>query len=188
MTLHERIDSYRQVFPKYPAMWVDKGWLMGIWVLGNMYKRQSDFYGAYPGNYLKRVYALCPDKASTLHVFSGTVQPQHGEITVDCNLSLKPSVVADVRHLPFRLNAFDTVIADPPYSAKDALHYRTPMIARGPVVKHIRTVTQPGGLLFWLDTVRPMYSKLEWKQVGAVGVLVSTNTRARCLSIFEAVK
>jgi hypothetical protein len=175
------------MFPNYPRMTVDKNWLMGVWVLGNMYKKQSDYYGAYPGNYLKRLYSLCPDRVKTLHLFSGTVQASPGEVTVDCNPELNPTVVADARHLPFTTDAFDTVIAYPPYSAKDAVNYGTPMIARGPVVKHIRSVTKKGGLLFWLDTVRPMYSKLNWKQVGAVAVLVSTNTRVRCLSMFEAV-
>jgi hypothetical protein len=67
------------------------------------------------------------------------------------------------------------------------LNYGTPMISRGKVMRSIRPVVQTGGHLCWLDTVRPMYSKLLWKQVGAVAVLVSTNTRTRCLSIFEAV-
>ena len=186
MTLQERIDNYHTTFLKYPQMQVSRGWLMGIWVLGNMYKRQNGYYGAFPGNLLKRVYAITPDRERTLHLFSGTLQAQPGEVTVDVNPALNPSVAADARHLPFQPNAFDTVIADPPYSAKDAENYGTPMIARGPVMRAIRQVIKSGGLLFWLDTVRPMYSKLLWKQVGAVGVLVSTNTRVRCLSIFEA--
>ena len=184
MTLNDRVVAYSAAFPKYPVMTVDKGWLMGVWVLGNLYKKASNYYGAYPGNYLKRVHALFPDKPRPLHLFSGTVQ--HG-IAVDINPTLHPTVAADCRALPFVEGAFDWVVADPPYSAKDAENYCTPMIARGPVVKEIRRVMQRGGYLCWLDTGRPMYSKLQWKQVGAVMVLVSTNTRARCLSIFEAV-
>src|SRR5207249_2205367 len=101
----------------------------------NMYKRQNGYYGAYPGNYLKRLLSLCPDRTKTLHLFSGTIAAGPNEVTVDSNPALNPTVVADARHLPFAADTFSTVIADPPYSAKDALNYGTPMIARGPVVR-----------------------------------------------------
>lgn len=166
-------------------MWVDKGWLMGVWVLGQLYRRErAGFYGAYPGNYLKRVLSLFPDAPQPLHLFSGTV---HHGVTCDCNLALKPTVVADAHRLPFRDGAFSLVLADPPYSAKDAEQYHTKMINRHRVLKGLRRIVSPGGHCAWLDTVRPMYSKLEWKQVGGVMVTVSTNTRTRQLAIFEAV-
>ena len=191
MTLDERAAAYSTVFPKYPSLWFDKGWLMGVWVLGALYKRQrADFYGAYPGNYLKRVYALFPDRIAddTLHLFSGTLQGVGGGVTVDINPALQPAVVADAKRLPFPDGGlFSLIFADPPYSAKDAENYGTPMISRRHVVAEARRVVHPGAHLCWLDTVRPMYSKRLWKQVGAIMVLVSTNTRTRCLSIFEAV-
>lgn len=162
---------------------------MGIWVLGNLYKKQSAYYGAFPGNFLKRAKALFPDAKQTLHLFAGTVRPSLHEITLDCQAceGIMPSVIGDARHLPFQPASFDFVLADPPYSAKDAAHYGTPMIARGPVLREIATVVKPGGYVCWLDTVWPMYSKALWRQIGAVAVLVSTNTRVRCLSIFERV-
>mgnify|MGYP000692204783 CR=1 FL=1 len=39
-----------------------------------------------------------------------------GNVTVDVDAEHDPDVVADVRDLPFKTNAFDTVYVDPPYS------------------------------------------------------------------------
>ena len=187
MTLQERADAYHLTFPKYPTMWADKDWLMGVWVLGNMYKRANGYYGAFPGNFLKRTLALFPDRTQTLHLFSGTLPAQPGEVTIDSQVTdlVRPSVVADAKKLPFPEGRFDFILADPPYSAKDAENYQTPMVSRRHVMAEVARITAPGGHLAWLDTVRPMYRATEWKQVGAVMVLVSTNTRTRCLSIFE---
>ena len=187
LSLEERTALYSQAFPKYPSLWFDKGWLMGVWVLGNMYKRANGYYGAFPGNFLKRTLSLFPDRTKTLHLFSGTLAAQPGEVTVDCQVTdtVHPSVVADAKKLPFDAGMFDFVLADPPYTSKDAENYHTPMISRRHVMAEIARVMVPGGMLAWLDTVRPMYRATEWQQVGGIMVLVSTNTRARCLSLFE---
>ena len=187
MTLQERADAYHAAFPKYPTMWADKEWLMGVWVLGNMYKRANGYYGAFPGNFLKRTLALFPDRSKMLHLFSGTLPATPGVVTVDCQVTdlVHPTVVSDGRYLPFLDGTFDFVLADPPYSAKDALNYATPMVSRRHVMAEVARVVKPGGHLAWLDTVRPMYRATEWTQVGGVMVLVSTNTRTRCLSIFR---
>ena len=187
MTLQERVEAYTTTFPKYPTMWTDKDWLMGVWVLGNMYKRTNGYYGAFPGNFLKRIMSLFPDRTKTMHLFSGTLTAQPGEVTVDCRVTelVKPTVVADAKKLPFPVGSFDFVLADPPYSAKDAANYNTPMPSRRHVMAEVARIMSPGGHLVWLDVVRPMYRAVEWKQVGGIMVLVSTNTRTRCLSIFE---
>ena len=187
LELQDRVDAYHEAFPKYPQLYLDKGWLMGVWVLGNMYKRANGYYGAFPGNFLKRVLSLFPDRTNTLHLFSGTLVAQQDEVTVDCQATdtVKPSIVADAKKLPLSNASFDFVLADPPYTSKDAENYGTPMISRRHVMAEVARIIEPEGYLAWLDTVRPMYRAVEWKQVGAIMVLVSTNTRARCLSIFE---
>jgi hypothetical protein len=188
LTLTERVAHYHTTFPKYPQMWVDKGWLMGVWVLGNMYKKATPYYGAYPGNFQSRVLSLFPDRGRTLHLFSGTLLAEEGEVTVDaqCNEWVSPTIRADARKLPFTA-CFDFVLADPPYSASDAEKYGMKMPSRLVVLRGLHDVVSRGGHVCWLDTVRPMYSAKLWKQVGAVMVLVSTNTRTRCLSIFQKV-
>lgn len=187
LTLSERAEAYQQAFPKYPCMVTDKGWLMGVWVLGNLYKRTSSYYGSFPGNFLKRTLSLFPDRTRTLHLFSGTLVAGPGETTVDCQTTslVRPMVVANAKSLPFPAGSFDFVLADPPYSSVDAERYNTPMPSRRHVMAELARVVEPGGMVAWLDTVRPMYRAAEWTQVGGVMVLVSTNTRTRCLSIFE---
>jgi hypothetical protein len=186
LTLEERAAAYHNAFPNYPKMWVDGGWLMGIWIMGNNYRKPAgNYYGAYPGSFLKRALALFPDRTQTLHLFSGTLQAGENEVTVDVNAENNPSVIADVRALPF-CNEFDFVLADPPYSQKDADHYGTKMVARGPVMRELRGAVKTGAMLGWLDTMCPMYANKQWRRVGAIGVSVSTNTRTRLFSLFEA--
>lgn len=187
LTLSDRAQAYQEAFPKYPCMVVDKGWLMGVWVLGNMYKRTSGYYGAFPGNFLRRALSMFPDRTRTLHLFSGTLIAGPGEVTVDCQTTdlVKPMVEANAKNLPFPNGSFDFVLADPPYSTIDASKYGTPMPSRRHVMVELARVVEPGGMVAWLDTVRPMYRAAEWTQVGGVMVLVSTNTRTRCLSIFQ---
>ena len=181
-------DSYTISFPKYPSMWVDKGWLMGVWLFGRLYGEKVDYYGAYPHGFLDRVYSLFPDRNKTLHLFSGMVKAKDNEVTLDVQTTLAPSIVADAhKTLPFKPSTFDLVIADPPYTPKDAKNYGTKGVNRAKIFRNLRPVVMTGGYLCWLDTVRPMYRKEDWKQVGAVMVLIATNTRIRCLSIFKAV-
>jgi hypothetical protein len=49
----------------------------------------------------------------------------------------------------------------------------------------IAQVIQPGLHLVWLDTVWPMHRKAEWRTVGRITLLRSTNHRLREVSIFE---
>lgn len=186
LTLAERADCYRLKFPRYPSLWVDKGWLMGIWVMGHCYARANrGFYGAYPGNYLARVLTLFPDATRRLELFSGQTKPVPRTIRLDLNPTNRPSAVGDAQALPFLNGLFDLVLADPPYSVKDAQIYGCRMIVRHRVLREVRRVVRDNGYLCWLDTVRPMYRYQDWQQIGAIGVLVSTNTRTRLLSIFQ---
>lgn len=197
MTLQERADAYSARFPHYPVLWVDKGWLMGVWLIGRLYARgDRTIYGGYPGNYLKRVLALFPDHGRRLDLFAGNTPKVPGAVRVDIDPDRHPDYVADAAHLPFEADSFDFVLADPPYSATDARRYGPggekgagpyKMVVRREVMHEVRRVVTDGAWLCWLDTVRPMYRRQDWAQVGAVAVMVSTNTRTRMLSIFRAV-
>lgn len=187
LNLSDRAHEYQKQFPNYPVLWVDKNWLMGVWLIGQLWKRtDASIYGGYPGNFLKRLLSLFPthDHRRTLHLFAGNTPASVGGIRVDLSAERRPNVIADARALPFQA-VFDLVIADPPYSSADAERYGHRMISRRHVMAEIRKVIRPGGFLCWLDTVRPMYRRQDWQQVGAIAVLVSTNTRTRLLSIFQ---
>jgi hypothetical protein len=191
MTLPERVDAFKTTFAKWPASWPwltraqDRDVLYAVWVIGNDYRNKTRYYGAFPHGLLDRIAALYPDigGAATLHVFSGSLPPGP---YVRCDLVQPAEFQCSVYDLPARaLTYFRLVIADPPYSADDAVRYNTGMIDRGKATRALAQIVEPGGHLVWLDTVWPMHRKDEWLTVGRILIQRSTNHRARVLSIFE---
>jgi hypothetical protein len=184
MTKQERVQAYNAAFPKFPNLLFDKGWILGVWNIGNSYKG-SGYYGSYPPSYLKRIMSMFPDKKKILHLFSGSVKDDNA-ITFDCNPALNPSVVGDAHKLSeFVPHDIDLILSDCPYSKADAEHYGTPMINRFKVVKEAVKVLAPGGHLCWMDTVLPMYRKAELARVGEIMITRSTNHRVRAVFLFE---
>lgn len=185
MTGEQRIAAYNAAFPKFPSMWFSKGWMLGVWNIGNSYKG-SGYYGSYPPSYLKRIKSMFPDKKNILHLFSGSVKDE-GAITFDLNPDLKPTIVGDAHKLSACVREkFDLILSDCPYSKPDAAHYGFPMINRFTVVKECVKVLEPGGHLCWMDTTLPMYRKAELARVGEIMITRSTNHRVRAVFIFSS--
>lgn len=193
MTLATRAEHYAHVFAKWPASHLrvvqEQGAdvLYGTWQIGSCYKNDSDLYGAYPRGFLERVFGLFPDLWSrrVLHAFSGSLPKSTWHVRLDLNPARQPDVVGNVTAPPFPPESFDLVLADPPYSKADAEAYGTPMIDRRLATTGLATVTKPGGFLVWLDTCWPMHRKDEWRTVGRICLIRSTNHRVRLVSIFE---
>lgn len=185
MELAERVDKYNETFPDYPRMWFDKGWILGVWNIGNNYKG-SGYHGSYPPSYLKRIMALFPDMDNVLHLFSGSLGPGLG-VRVDINPSVNPDIVGDAEQLSELVapNSFDLILADPPYTESDALKYGNPMVNRNKVVDECWKVLKPGGFLCWMDMVLPMYSKEKFERLGEICISRSTNHRVRAVFIFR---
>lgn len=189
LTLEKRAQNYSAVFPKWPRVMVDRGWLYGMWIIGNNFRSRQGYYGEYPPTYLKRIRALFPDAQRVLHLFSGKVEkglwPE--EVTFDIREDLKPDVIGDAHRLAeyFPSESFDLILADPPYTAEDAEHYGTPMIKRNTVLQQCISVLRQGGFLVWLDQVLPMFRKKELKLAGTIGLVRSTNHRFRVVCIFQ---
>jgi len=180
--IEDRVVFYKQTFPKWPEPQISNDKMYGVWVIGNNYKG-SGYYGSYPPTYLKRVMSMFPDADNILHLFSGSLQ--EGNYTrFDCNRDLNPDVVGDAHNLPFE-SEFDLIIADPPYSVEDAVHYGTPMVNRYKVIKQCVKALRPGGFIVWLDQVFPMFSKKEISLYGIIGIIRSTNHRVRSVFIFN---
>ena len=187
MLNQERIENYAKEFPKYPRLSFDKDWITGTWVIGNFYKNASDYYGAYPHSYLKRIMSLFPDCKNILHLFSGSLKDVEG-IKFDRREDLNPDVVGDAEKLSeYFTQKFNLILADPPYSEEDALHYGVSMCNRNKVVQECVKVLDNEGFLVWLDQVLPMYSSKQLKLIGAIGIVRSTNNRVRMAFIFQKV-
>lgn len=188
MQWSDRIQNYRKEtgFPEaiFPC---EDGRVVGTWIMGNDYRVKSSLYGGYPAGYLKRVKSLFPDKKNVLHLFSGKVDlAMFPGKTVDINAELAPDYVDDAQKLTqVPLEAFDLVLADPPYSVEDCDHYQTTMIKRNTVMKALGERLQPGAHVVWLDQVLPMYRKDQFAIEALIGMCKSTNHRFRLVSIFR---
>jgi len=184
-SLKQRADFYNEAFPqfaKHAWLQASESWLWGIWSIGNNYKG-SGFYGSFPPNYLGRVMSMFPDAEHILHLFSGSLSSEVKGVRFDINPDNNPDLVGDAHYLSecdFDPK-FDLIIADPPYSEEDALHYGTPMVNRNKVVKECHKVLRTGGFLIWLDQCLPMYKRIEWDRCISIGIERSTNHRFRQL-------
>ena len=143
MHWEDRINNYvRETgFPRSLFI-AEGGCVVGTWIMGNDYRVRSGYYGGYPAGYLRRVRALFPDKRRVLHLFSGKVDLKAlpGD-TVDISAELKPTYVDDAQRLErVPLDAYDLVLADPPYSVEDAERYQTSMVKRNRVMRALQRV------------------------------------------------
>ena len=190
LTWEARINNY-VLKTKYPkSLFVgEDGRVVGTWIMGNNYRVKSKYYGGYPAGYLKRVKALFPDKTNVLHLFSGKVDTEiMPGTTVDLNPNMNPDILDDAQSLEnVPVKEFDLILADPPYSIEDSEHYGPTMVKRNKVMKALGKKAKGGTHVVWLDQVLPMYRKDEWKLVGIIGMVKSTNHRFRVVTIFEKI-
>ena len=189
ITVEDRIHHYAALpFPQ--SLYVgEDGRLLGMWIMGNNYQVRSGYYGGYPAGYLRRIKALFPEKQKVLHLFSGRVDLSvlPGD-TVDLNPDLEPTYLDDAQKLAgVPVDKYDLILADPPYSIEDADHYQPTMVKRNLVMRALGRKASPGTHVVWLDQVLPMYRKDQWRIVGLIGMVKSTNHRFRVVVIFEKI-
>lgn len=55
LTIEERKESFERKFPDYASFVVHNGALYTTWVIGAVYKKNTDFYGAYPYKVKERI-------------------------------------------------------------------------------------------------------------------------------------
>ncbi|MCY3815772.1 MAG: hypothetical protein OXG59_05710 [Gammaproteobacteria bacterium] len=189
LTVEDRIHHYAALpFPQSLYIGED-GRLLGMWIMGNNYQVRSGYYGGYPAGYLRRIKALFPEKHKVLHLFSGRVDLSvlPGD-TVDLNPELDPTYLDDAQKLAgVPVEKYDLILADPPYSIEDADHYQPTMVKRNLVMRALGRKASPGTHVVWLDQVLPMYRKDQWRIVGLIGMVKSTNHRFRVVVIFEKI-
>ena len=182
--LIERIERYHKKYDKYSRLLVNRGVIEGIWVMGNNYTTKTTLYGAYPYQYLERIFTLYPlVKGKTLHLFSGSLPDSEDYDKVDYNTGLDAETFSEV--IPHDL--YELILADPPYSVEDCDRYGCCMVKRNVVFKQAYNVLKKGGILIWLDQVLPNYKKIEFQIVGRIGMVKSTNHRFRVITIFKKI-
>jgi hypothetical protein len=128
---------------------------------------------------------IIPPMPHVLHAFSGSLPKS--DAYMRCDSHQPAEFRCSVYALPTRAPApwFRLVLADPPYTPKDAKSYGTPGVDRRRALAALAAVTERGGFLTWLDTCWPMFNKRQWTTVGRITVIRSTNHRVRLLSIFQ---
>ena len=182
MELEDRVKAYHKKYSDYSKLLINRGVIEGIWVMGNNYTTKTDLYGAYPYQYLERIYTMFPlIKGKTLHLFSGSLPDSPDYDKVDYNTGLDAETFSQV--IPH--NIYELILADPPYSVEDCDRYGCCMVKRNLVFREAYNVLKSGGILIWLDQVLPQYRKTEFDIIGRIGMVKSTNHRFRVITIFQ---
>lgn len=187
------VENYNRERGIYSPVLEHNGIVCGFWLCGNDYRNATNYYGAYPPSYLKRIRWLFPNSKYALHLFSGKVQTGlwDAEITVDINPELKPDIVcnAEVIHenLGGTLYPHSLILADPPYD-DNHVKYGTEKVNKRKVIKSCAKILPIGSHLVWLDTIIPIWAKADgWKLRGTIGMVQSTNHKCRVITILERV-
>ena len=115
--------------------------------------------GGYPHRFLKRAFEIMnvTEPAQVLHVCSGSMKIG---VCVDIRPAMNPTIIADVRHLPFANDSFQWVMADPPYSREYAENlYGTGAVYPDPhqLVNECLRVLAPGGRLGFMHHIVPKF-------------------------------
>jgi hypothetical protein len=175
---------------KYPDSKFYNERATAVWFLGQNYKNSSNYYGAYPPMYYKRIQTFIQPDDKVLHLFSGSLT-QGNYIRVDMDKDQNPDVVCKAEDIDKHIdhNSIDIVFADPPYSKADSdIGYKGNYPNKKQTLHSLHKILKPNGLVFWLDTALPMFRKTEYKLVGTIAIIISTNHRIRLTSIFQAIK
>jgi len=188
------IETYNANRGIYSPLMKHNGVVCGYWLMGNDYRNRTQYYGAYPPSYLRRIKMLFPGEFATgmiLHCFSGMVEVDYPdrEVRLDIreDIDPRPDVVGDAKDLSllFQPGTFDIILADPPYGDNHT-HYGTQPVNKKRVVQECSKVLKDGGYLVWLDTIMPMWAKADgWKLAGTIGMCQSTNHQTRLITILE---
>jgi hypothetical protein len=159
-----------------------------MWLIGNSYKKNTGYYGAYPHKFKERILSLFPDCKNIMHLFSGEIKDG---LTLDIDPKVNPKFCDDIKNIKNHstvVGEMDLIMADPPYDKLDFEKYNCQPFNKTQVIRDLGTIMKSGSFLTWLDTRVPMYSKQTWNLLGYISIIVSTNHRIRCLSLYQKKK
>lgn len=142
--------------------------------------------GGYPIRFMELAYSTLgvTDPTRVLHMCSGSTRVG---VRVDIRHAMSPTVVGDVRRLPFADRSFDWIMADPPYSEDWATNlygtgkdYPTP----GAIMAEACRVLRPGGMVGLLHFMVPMIRK-PLSMVGVWGVSTGSGYAIRAWTVCQ---
>lgn len=165
------------------------GKLYGNWSTGPNCA-SGDYYGAFPGNILKRITTLYPEKPR-LHLFSGSLKTKEESVfTSDIDSELSPDICCNAEFIHKNADKkFQTVIADPPYNKAFAKNYTGHYPNKGRTVYSCSKILRPGGTMLWMDIRCPQYrSKDGWQFGGYIGIYTGTNKIFRAVFVLHKLK
>lgn len=196
LTLAERVEHFKGMFPKHPASWP---WLVkekglpvfyAVWLGGGDYTNKTRYHGAYPHGYLQKLLAFFPDIPQThvLHAFSGSL-PKGDYLRIDLKPETEPDIVGNIYDVADLVGArrFRLICADRPYTPADAKKYGTPPVVSQRACAALAKVAAPRGFMAWLDQYSPIYSSKDWRVCGRIFIDRSTGHRIRKVTLFERV-
>lgn len=176
----------------YSGLILHNGKAYGVWMLGQRYMNQSDYYGAYPAGYVERFKVLFQDlfeNGRILHLFSGSIKGDCDRVwTVDIDPDVRPCVVASADAYADKIPSevkFDLIFADPPYKGNWEKYPKAKKVSARKVLEETYKVAKEGAYLIWLDTHFPQFSRRWWDLAGIVGIVTSTNRVIRGSFIFR---
>jgi SAM-dependent methyltransferase len=142
--------------------------------------------GGYPKGFIERALQTlgAHDKDKVLNLCSGSTR---FGVRVDIREAMQPSVVSDVRLLPFAACSFDWIMADPPYSeeyAKNLYGTGASYPRPGQILAEASRVLRPGGRVGILHFQVPM-SRKPLNLIKVYGVTTGAGYAIRAWSVFE---
>lgn len=167
------------------------------WLLA---RPKVNYYGAYPAGFLGRARDLLGvgQHGTVLHVCSGRIKdyPYRGvgpnDFTVDADPTLNPDFCRDIVKEPLPLNEnglWDAVLADPPYTREDHLHYESSKFVELPqpnaLLVKMLGVVKPGGKVGMLHYMIPRPPSKGVRFIACIGVIVGFGNRGRFFTVFE---
>jgi hypothetical protein len=144
--------------------------------------------GGYPKRFLRFAFATLKvtDPSKVLHLGSGSMRTG---TRVDIRRCCRPTVIADVRHLPLKDETFPWIMADPPYDKTYAQNlYGTGRVypKPGEILREAARVLSVGGRVGLLHFLVPMVRR-PLRIVKVYGITTGCGYAIRAWTVLEKV-
>ena len=168
---------------------MQKPYFRDIWALG---PPDANYPGAFPRGLVNKIRLKWWGK-DRLWLFSGVFKDPDGTM-IDIKPELKPTHVADCSDLSFlKDESFDFVMADPPYSEKEAKEmYDLPYFNMVKTLNEMARVCKPGGYCLFLHRIIPVRHpnfSSEFKRLKIVGIVgiftIAAMSNIRALTVWR---